>query len=225
MPSTARIYLAELVGTFLLVLFGTGVVAAAVLTGAQSGLWQVAVVWGFGVTIAIYATAAISGAHLNPAVTLAVALFRADTFPRSRLLPYWAAQLLGAMLRDFGVRQGDVVILYMPMVPEAVFGMLACARIGAIHSVVFGGFAPKELATRIDDCKPKLILSASCGIETTRVIVAKDAPIIAAARTAGVELVATYDRKDLLSKRQEIFDAFGVVVATPDEILTKLAGD
>ena len=74
------------------------------------------------------------------------------------------------MLRDFGVKKGDVVILYMPMVPEAVFGMLACARIGAIHSVVFGGFAPKELATRIDDCKPKLILSASCGIEGARVV-------------------------------------------------------
>jgi hypothetical protein len=56
------------------------------------------------------------------------------------------------------------------MVPEAVFGMLACARIGAVHSVVFGGFAAKELATRIDDCKPKLILSASCGIEPGRVV-------------------------------------------------------
>jgi propionyl-CoA synthetase len=79
-------------------------------------------------------------------------------------------QLLGAMLRDFGVAKGDVVILYMPMVPEAVFAMLACARIGAIHSVVFGGFAPKELATRIDDAKPKVILSASCGIEGARVV-------------------------------------------------------
>ena len=79
-------------------------------------------------------------------------------------------QLLGAMLRDFGVKKGDRVILYMPMVPEAVFAMLACARIGAIHSVVFGGFAAKELATRIDDAKPKVILSASCGIEPGRVV-------------------------------------------------------
>ncbi|HVV63779.1 MAG TPA: propionyl-CoA synthetase, partial [Pseudolabrys sp.] len=79
-------------------------------------------------------------------------------------------QLLGAMLRDFGVGKGDRVILYMPMVPEAVFAMLACARIGAVHSVVFGGFAPKELATRIDDAKPKIILSASCGIEGARVV-------------------------------------------------------
>src|SRR5215471_3550625 len=77
---------------------------------------------------------------------------------------------LAAILRDFGVGKGDRVIIYMPMVPEAVFGMLACARIGAIHSVVFGGFAAKELATRIDDARPKLILSASCGIEPGRVV-------------------------------------------------------
>ena len=85
---------------------------------------------------------------------------------------------LAAMLQDFGVGKGDRVIIYMPMVPEAALSrMLACARIGAIHSVVFGGFAAKELATRIDDAKPKLILSACCGIEPGR-----DRPIQAAAR-------------------------------------------
>ena len=77
---------------------------------------------------------------------------------------------LAAVLQDLGVGKGDRVILYMPMVPEALFGMLACARIGAVHSVVFGGFAPKELATRIDDAKPKLVLTASCGIEPGRII-------------------------------------------------------
>ncbi|RDI57271.1 propionyl-CoA synthetase [Microvirga subterranea] len=77
---------------------------------------------------------------------------------------------LAAVLQDMGVRKGDRVVLYMPMIPQASIGMLACARIGAIHSVVFGGFAPKELATRIDDAKPKVILSASCGIEGSRVI-------------------------------------------------------
>ncbi len=78
-----------------------------------------------------------------------------------------------AVLREFGVRQGDRVILYMPMVPEALVAMLSCARIGAIHSVVFGGFAPKELATRIDDAKPRLILTASCGIEPGRIVAYK----------------------------------------------------
>jgi propionyl-CoA synthetase len=91
-----------------------------------------------------------------------------QTFTYGRLLS--EVQLLGAMLRDFGVTKGDRVILYMPMVPEAVFAMLACARIGAVHSVVFGGFAAKELATRINDCTPKIILSASCGLEGARVI-------------------------------------------------------
>ena len=69
-----------------------------------------------------------------------------------------------------GVAKGDRVIIYMPAVPEAIIAMLACGRIGAIHSVVFGGFAPNELATRIDDAKPKVIVSASCGIEVERII-------------------------------------------------------
>jgi len=73
-------------------------------------------------------------------------------------------------LEDLGVNKGDRVVIYMPMVPEAVIGMLACARIGAIHSVVFGGFAAHELAVRIDDAQPKVILSASCGIEIEKVI-------------------------------------------------------
>ena len=81
-----------------------------------------------------------------------------------------AVALCAGMLRRQGIAKGDRVIIYMPMVPEAVIAMLACARLGAIHSVVFGGFASNELAKRIDDAKPKLILSASCGIEVNRVI-------------------------------------------------------
>ena len=80
---------------------------------------------------------------------------------------------LASVLRDQGIGKGDRVILYMPMVAEAAIAMLACARLGAIHSVVFGGFAAKELATRIDDATPKLIISASCGIEPGRVIAYK----------------------------------------------------
>jgi propionyl-CoA synthetase len=77
---------------------------------------------------------------------------------------------LGAGLQALGVEKGDRVILYMPAIPQALFGMLACARIGAVHSVVFGGFAPAELATRIADARPKVILTASCGLEPGRVI-------------------------------------------------------
>src|SRR5215831_3516146 len=79
------------------------------------------------------------------------------------------ARFAGALRRQ-GIGNGDRVIIYMPMVPEAIIAMLACARIGAVHSVVFGGFAANELAKRIDDARPRLILSASCGIEVNRVI-------------------------------------------------------
>ena len=88
------------------------------------------------------------------------------------------ARIAGGMAA-LGVGAGDRVIIYMPMVPEAVMAMLACARLGAIHSVVFGGFAANELATRIDDATPKMILSASCGIEPNRVVAYK--PLLDAA--------------------------------------------
>ena len=78
--------------------------------------------------------------------------------------------LLAGALRDLGAEKGDRAIIYMPMVPEAAMAMLACARLGIIHSVVFGGFAAAELATRIDDTKPKLVLSASCGVEGQKII-------------------------------------------------------
>ena len=86
----------------------------------------------------------------------------------SQLL-FRVSQFSGA-LRKQGVEKSDRVIIYMPMIPEAVIAMLACARIGAVHSVVFGGFASNELAVRIDDCKPKVIVSASCGHEPNKII-------------------------------------------------------
>jgi propionyl-CoA synthetase len=93
---------------------------------------------------------------------------KVTTFSYAELLK--EVQTLAAVMQDFGVGKGDRVILYMPMVPEAMIAMLACARIGAVHSVVFGGFAPKELAARIDDAQPKLIFSASCGLEPGRIV-------------------------------------------------------
>ncbi|TLX46755.1 propionyl-CoA synthetase [Pseudoalteromonas phenolica] len=81
-----------------------------------------------------------------------------------------AVSLFAGGLKNLGVEAGDRVVIYMPMIPEASIAMLACARIGAVHSVVFGGFAPRELAMRIDDAKPKLVLTASCGVEPSRII-------------------------------------------------------
>ena len=84
----------EFMGTFILVFFGVGAVNAAVATGAQAGLWQVAVVWAFGVSLGIYTAASLSGAHINPAITVMVAVY--DRFPLTRVVPYWVAQTAGA---------------------------------------------------------------------------------------------------------------------------------
>ena len=94
-PTTAARCLAEAVGTFLLVFFGCGAVHSAVLTGAQSGLWQVAIVWGVAVTVAVYVVGGISGAHINPAITAALTVW--GRFPARLVLPYVAGQLAGAM--------------------------------------------------------------------------------------------------------------------------------
>lgn len=105
---------------------------------------------------------------------------------------------LAAVLSDNGVIKGDRVILYMPMVPEAIFAMLACARIGAIHSVVFGGFAAAELATRIDDATPKMIISASCGIEPNRIVAYK--PLLDAA----IEMSSDKPSRCLILQREAL---------------------
>ncbi|MGE4220160.1 MAG: propionyl-CoA synthetase [Alphaproteobacteria bacterium] len=115
------------------------------------------------------------------------------------------AKFAGA-LRDMGVGTGDRVIIYMPMVPEAVVAMLGCARLGAVHSVVFGGFAPHELATRIDDAQPAAIVTASCGIEPGRIVAYKpmvDEAIAHATHKVGAVLVLQREqhRCDLIEGR------------------------
>lgn len=90
------------------------------------------------------------------------------TYTYAQLLEQVAA--FAGALRALGVEKGDRVIVYMPMIPEAVIAMLACARLGAVHSVVFGGFAAKELAARVDDARPKVVVAASCGVEPSRVV-------------------------------------------------------
>jgi len=134
---------------------------------------------------------------------------------------YTYAQLLAevnavaAVLKDFGVVKGDRVLVYMPMIAEAVIGVLACARIGAIHSVVFGGFASKELATRIDDSQPKVILTASCGIETNRIV--KYKPLLDEA----IELAASKPEKLLLIQRPQ---EKATMIPGRDEDWDELAG-
>ncbi len=104
---------------------------------------------------------------------------------------------VAGMLDRNGVGKGDRVLVYMPMIPEAVFSMLACARLGAVHTVVFGGFAANELATRVDDARPKVVLSASCGIEVARIVAYK--PLLDAA----LELAAHKPATCLIRQRPE----------------------
>lgn len=101
------------------------------------------------------------------------------------------------VLRGQGVDRGDRVIIYMPMIPEAIIGMLACARLGAVHSVVFGGFAPNELAARIDDARPSVIVAASCGIEPARVVEYK--PIVDRA----LELATHQPTRTIVAQREQ----------------------
>jgi len=148
-------------------------------------------------------------------------------------------QVLAAMLRDLGVGKGDRVIVYMPMVPEAVIAMLACARIGAIHSVVFGGFAARELATRIDDARPKVVLSASCGLEPGRIVHYKplldeaivlsqhkpDACLVLQRPQAEASMIAGRDldwaktRDDALIHARSVYDCVPVAATDPLYIL------
>lgn len=163
MNDAVRASVAETIGTFLLVLFGTGSVAAAVLTGAQAGLWQVAVVWGFGVTIAIYATATVSGAHLNPAVTLSFALFRPGDFPRARVVPYIVAQLLGAVLA------GAVVLAtFAPFLArfEAERNLERGAPGSEAAAMVFGEYFPNPAVFGTDEAAQALVSPlAAAGVE------------------------------------------------------------
>ena len=126
---------------------------------------------------------------------------------------------LAGSLVDLGVEAGDRVVIYMPMIPEAVVSMLACARIGAVHSVVFGGFASRELALRIDDADPKVILTASAGVEKGKALAY--APLVEKAlelSTAKVEAVVIKHRNDehpAASARRETEDAVAAMQQSP----------
>jgi propionyl-CoA synthetase len=133
------------------------------------------------------------------------------------------------LLKKLGVERGDRVVIYMPMVPEAVIGMLACARIGAIHSVVFGGFAAAELAARIDDARPKVVLSASCGLEAGRVILYKPllegALTIAQTKPKRCVILQREQARAELDPRSDVDWADAVQSATPVDCVPVKATD
>lgn len=126
---------------------------------------------------------------------------------------------LAGVLRSEGVDKGDRVIIYLPMIPEALMAMLACARIGAVHSVVFGGFAAKELATRIDDAEPKMIMSASCGIEFDKVIAYK--PLLDEAlelATHKVQSVVFLQRPELTVKIDGLYKDWQTLLSSAEAV-------
>ena len=139
MRDLIRRCLAEVIGTWLMVFAGTSVVAAAVLTGAQVGLWQVAVAWALGVSMAIYLTGAVSGAHLNPAVSLAFAIFRPRDFPLRLLVPYWLSQLAGGVLAGL-----SVLVLYGSLIRhfEIQHGIDRGEPGSQLSSMLFGEYFP-----------------------------------------------------------------------------------
>ena len=132
------------------------------------------------------------------------------------------------VLNSLGIAQGDRVVIYMPMIPQTVIAMLACARIGAVHSVVFGGFAPAELSARIDDARPRVILTASCGIEPTRIIEYK--PLVDAA----IEMSDHAPERVVVLQRPQVMAQMGprdvdwesaIAVAAPAEPVSVAATD
>lgn len=128
---------AEVIGTLILVFFGVGAINTAVATGAQQGVWQVAVVWGIGIAMAIYTVGAVSGAHLNPAITLAMAVWR--KFPPRKILPYIIAQLIGAILGSlilYGFFHGMIAHF------EAVKGILRGGPGSELSAMMFGEYFP-----------------------------------------------------------------------------------
>ncbi|KUI20179.1 propionate--CoA ligase [Mycobacterium sp. GA-1285] len=131
-------------------------------------------------------------------------------------------------LRGLGVAKGDRVVIYMPMIPEAVIAMLACARLGAIHSVVFGGFAAHELAVRIDDARPKVVISASCGIEPSRTVAYKpmlDAALEMSEHPPRTCVIAQRDRQRCELAPDRDLDWEDVAVAAPVDPVPVAATD
>ena len=161
MTSIPRWFIGEFFGTFLLVFFGCGSVCAAVLTGAQVGAFQVAIVWGLGIATAIYLTGALSGAHLNPAVTVSMAVW--SDFPKSRVAPYFVSQMLGAF---FGAALlfyifGDALKVY-----EQANSVVRGAPGSEATAMIFGEFFPNPAGKPLTDAvRARMSPGAAFGTE------------------------------------------------------------
>ena len=165
-PSLARRCMAEAIGTWILVFLGVGAVHAAVLSKAQSGIWQVAVVWAIAVAIAIHSTAAVSGAHINPAMTAAFAVF--GSFPRREVLAYWAAQLAGAF--------AAACVLYLLFnglleAREAEAGIVRGGAGSEITAMCYGEYFPSPSLGTGPEAFAQVPLAAAFGAEAVGALV------------------------------------------------------
>ena len=153
-PDILRRCVAEVIGTWLMVFASTALVAAAVLAEAHSGLWQVAAATGLGVALAIYLTVAVSGGHLNPAVSLAFAIFRPQDFPRRLLLPYWISQLLGGVLAGI-----SVLMLYGSYIRrfEEQHGLVRGEPGSQLSAMMFGEYFPNPSAVGTGEAAMALV--------------------------------------------------------------------
>ena len=149
-----RLLIAEAIGTYLLVLFGAGAVATDVVTGGALGLWPVGFIGGFGVTIGIYATVAISGAHLNPAISLAFAIFRRSEFSFQRMFAYWGAQLAGAVVAGL-----TLLIVFSPFIKrlEQMNGYIRGAPGSEYSAMIFSKHFPDPGAFGIGEAAHALL--------------------------------------------------------------------
>ena len=158
-----RLLIAEAIGTYLLVLFGAGSVATDVVTGGALGLWPVGFIGGFGVTVGIYATVAISGAHLNPAISLAFAIFRRREFPFGRMTAYWGAQLVGAIVAGL-----TLYVVFSPFVErlERLNGYIRGAPGSEYSAMIFSKHFPDPGIFGIDEATRALLSApAAAAIE------------------------------------------------------------
>ena len=158
-----RALIAEAIGTYLLVLFGAGSVATDVVTGGALGLWPVGFIGGFGVTVGIYATVAISGAHLNPAISLAFAIFRRREFPFGRMTAYWGAQLVGAIVAGL-----TLYVVFSPFVErlERLNGYIRGAPGSEYSAMIFSKHFPDPGIFGIDEATRALLSApAAAAIE------------------------------------------------------------
>ena len=207
LPDLRNALTGEFLGIFVMVFFGVGVVHAAVISGAQVGLWQVAVVWSIAVTLGIYTAAALSGAHINPAITLVVAVY--DGFPWRRVIPYWAAQIAGAAFA--------ALILYL-MYGNAIAdferaqGLVRGEAGSQLSAMVFGEYFPN----------PAIFGTTEQAFKTVSVKTGFIAEMIGTAMLAFIVSVVTHGRNYARPQSAGAAVAIGVGVAAIISVVAPL---